>query len=318
MDNFTHTLVGVLLGRAGLKRLTGRATAALVISSNLPDIDSFIAPLIGRQPLAFHRGFTHGIGGLLVLPFFTVAMILLWQRLRQNKTRVTVRFWPLLLVSFIGGLGHSLLDLANSYGIRLLEPLSHRWLYGDAIFIVDPLIWIALIVGLELSWRRERAGKESTRAPVTVLVGICAYIALNAGVSARVEAAARYRLSAVSPTLVVANPQPLEFWRRRVLWRNRAVHGQGWYDPVNGLRIEPGSRPNRLDSPLLAEALRSDPHARAFLFWSRMPIVVNRGGKTWLEDQRFSGARVSLAVPLDQDRPGPAPPSVRPMQGVRR
>jgi inner membrane protein len=84
LDNFTHTLTGVLLGRTGLKRLTGRATAALVIASNLPDIDSFIAPLWGEPSIEAHRGFTHGVGGMVVLPFFTVAMILLWERLCQG------------------------------------------------------------------------------------------------------------------------------------------------------------------------------------------------------------------------------------------
>jgi inner membrane protein len=287
LDNFTHTLTGVLLGRAGLKRLTGRATAALVIASNLPDIDSFVAPLWGEPSIEAHRGFTHGIGGMVVLPFFTLAIILLWERLRPGK--IPVRPWPLLLVAFIGGLGHSLLDWLTSYGTRLLEPLSHQSFYGDAWFIVDPWVWIAMIVGLELSWRVERLGRDSHKPAIAVLAGVCVYAAFNLGLSDRVEAAGRQRLAAVRPTLVVANPEPLLFWRREVQWRNARIHGSATYDLTRGLRFDREAEPNGLADPRLAAALRTSPQVRAFLFWSRMPVVVERDGKAWLTDQRFSG-----------------------------
>jgi inner membrane protein len=289
LDNFTHTLTGVLLGRAGLKRLTGRATAALVISSNLPDIDSWVAPLFGLQPIAVHRGFTHGVGGMVTLPFFTAAIILLWEKLRPGKDALPVRFWPLLLVAFIGGLFHSLLDWLTSYGTRLLDPLSQQWFYGDAWFIVDPWVWIAMIVGLELSWRAERLGRDWRRPAVAVLAGICVYAALNLGISDRMVAASRIRLAAMRPTMVVANPEPLLFWRREIQWRNAQVHGSGTYDLIRGLRLERQVRRNGLDDPRLAAALRRDARVRAFMFWSRMPIVIERGGKAYLTDQRFSG-----------------------------
>ena len=302
MDNLTHTLTGVLLGRTGLKRLTGRATAALVIASNLPDIDSFIAPLWGEPSLAAHRGFTHGVGGLVTLPFFTVAIVLLWERLRPGK--ISVRTLPLLLVAFIGGLVHSVYDWLTSYGTRLLEPFSHQWFYGDAWFIVDPWVWIALIVGLELSWRAERRGRNSAEPAFAVLGGLVVYAAFNIGLSQRVEAAGRDALSAIRPTMVVANPQPLLFWRRRILWRNAEVHGSGTYDFIHGLRLDPLAEPNRLDDPRLASARRTSREVRSILSWSRMPIVVERGGRAYLTDQRFSdrarGRRGEpFLVPLD-------------------
>ncbi len=289
MDNLTHTLTGVLLGRAGLKRLTGRATAALVIASNLPDIDSFVAPLLGLQPIAVHRGFTHGIGGFVTLPFFTAVIILLWERLRPSKNPFPVRFWPLVLVALIGGLFHSLLDWLTSYGTRLLDPVSQTWFYGDAWFIVDPWVWIALIVGLELSWRAERLGRDWHRPSLVVLAGLVVYAAFNLGISQRTEAEARYRLSEIRPTMVVASPEPVLFWRRRIQWRTASIHGAGSYDLVRGLRLEPVSEPNRLDDPRLADARAVDARVRAFLFWSRMPIVVERDGRAFLTDQRFAG-----------------------------
>jgi inner membrane protein len=302
LDNLTHTLTGVLLGRAGLKRLTGRATAALVISSNLPDIDSFISPLWGEPSIEAHRGFTHGVGGMVVLPFFTVAIIMLWERLRQGK--ISIRPGPLLLVAFVGTVFHSAFDWLTSYGTRLLEPFSNQWFYGDAWFIVDPWIWIALIVGLELSWRAERLGRNWRMPSVAMLAIVCVYGALNLGISDRMVAAARSRLAPVHPTMVVANPEPLFFWRRQIEWRNAVVHGSGTYDLLNGLRFDRAVAPNRLDDPRLAEARRTDPEIRAFLFWSRMPVVVERDGKAYLTDQRFSGPSSSrrggpFLIPLE-------------------
>src|SRR5438093_13526189 len=63
MENIAHTLAGLVLSRAGLGRDTRLATAALVLGSNLPDIDG-VTLLEGR--LAYidaHRGITHSLAG---------------------------------------------------------------------------------------------------------------------------------------------------------------------------------------------------------------------------------------------------------------
>ncbi len=50
----------------------------------------------------------------------------------------------LLGLSYLAVLTHPALDWLNTYGIRLLMPFDGRWFYGDAVFIVDPWIWLAL------------------------------------------------------------------------------------------------------------------------------------------------------------------------------
>jgi inner membrane protein len=306
LDNLTHSLVGAVLGRTGLKRLTGRAMPALIISANLPDIDSWVAPLWGGDPIAVHRGFTHGIGGLVTLPFVTAAIILLWERLRPSKDE-PVRFWPLVLVCFIGGLSHSVLDLMNSYGIRLLAPFSDKRFYEDAIYIVDPWIWIALILGLEFSWRAERLGRNWRRPAVLSLGAVCLYGLINIGISRRADMLATEQLEhrGIQPTLVVANPRLLTSWRRHMLWRDDWVHGDGWFGLRRGVVLDPRIAANNLDDPRLAAALKRDRHARAFMFWSRMPIVVHQGDRAYLSDQRFPTmrTRTTFIVPLDNQRP---------------
>ena len=273
-----------------------------MIASNLPDIDSFIAPLWGEPSIVAHRGFTHGIGGLLVLPFFTAAMILAWEKFRPNKNQVPVRFRPLILIAFIGGFFHSLYDWLTSYGTRLLEPFSHRWFYGDTLFIVDPWIWIALIVGLELSWRAERLGRNWTRPAGAMFAAVLAYIGLNAAISVTAVAASRPLIARIEqPRMIVAGEVPLLFWERQVMWRGSKLSGTVRYSAFSGATLDPQIVPLNLDDPRLAAAARSDPDVCNFLFWSRMPLVVEQDGKAYLSDQRFPALRsVTFLLPLDK------------------
>jgi inner membrane protein len=295
------------MGRMGLKRLSPRAMPALIVAANLPDVDSFVALGVGCDPLAVHRGFTHGLGGLVTLPFLAVAIIWLWEKLRPGKEG-PLRLDGLLLASFLAVLSHPLLDFATSYGTRLLEPLSHRWFYGDTLFIVDPWIWIGLILGLEMSWRAERLGRNWTRPAMWAFGAMIGYIGVNAAISLRAVALARPLVERVSaPRMIVAAEVPLAFWKRRMIWRGEEVGGTGEYDPLKGLnhvRLDPEITPLRMDDPRLPVAAKRDRHVRAFLFWSRMPLVVGRNGRPFLTDQRFHDPRRrrqggGFVVPLD-------------------
>jgi inner membrane protein len=293
VDNLTHSLVGALLGRMGLKRLTPYAMPALILAANLPDIDSFIARPLGIEPIAEHRGFTHGIGGMLTMPFLAATIILLWQKLRPSKEG-PIRLGGLLICCFIATLSHPILDFITSYGTRLLEPFSHRWFYGDAIFIVDPWIWIMLILGLEMSWRAERLGRNWMRPAAWAFAAVLGYVALNFAISARAVAATRPLVERVAtPRMIEAGEVPLTFWKRKMIWRGDEVGGTGTYNPLDGLNsayLDPRIVPLNIDDPRLATAAKRDKRVRAFLFWSRMPMVYREGGRAYLTDQRFFDA----------------------------
>ena len=55
-------------------------------------------------------------------------------------------------------MSHPFLDWLNTYGVRLLMPFSERWFYGDALFIVDPFLWIVLGGAVMLAWTTHRPG----------------------------------------------------------------------------------------------------------------------------------------------------------------
>ena len=296
----------------GLKRLTPYAMPALIVAANLPDIDSFIARPLGIEPIAEHRGFTHGLGGMVTMPFLAATIFLLWQKFRPSKEG-PIRPGGLLICCFLATLSHPLLDFITSYGTRLLEPFSHRWFYGDAIFIVDPWIWIMLILGLEMSWRAERLGKNWTRPAAWAFAAMLGYIALNFAISARAVAATRPLVERVAkPQTIEAGEVPLTFWKRKMIWRGDGLGGTGTYNPLDGLNrawLDPKIVPLNLDDPRLAAAAKRDAHVRAFLFWSRMPMVYMENGRAYLTDQRFfeSGRASSshFLIPLDNRWPSP-------------
>jgi inner membrane protein len=141
MDNLTHSLTGLALARAGLKKYSPHGTLLMVIAANLPDIDMvnwLRGPLINFE---LHRGYTHS---LLCLPLVALGAVLLTALVRWKRLP-WVAAWA---IASVGVASHLLLDWSMSYGIRLLLPFSSRWYYLDLFSLVD---WVVLAV-LAIAW----------------------------------------------------------------------------------------------------------------------------------------------------------------------
>ena len=294
MDNLTHSLIGALLGQMGLKKKSGLAMPTLIIAANLPDIDAGCA-ISGIESLAMRRGITHGPIALLVLPLILWGLMLAfdrWQTRRGKRPadRLPVDKGWLLALAYIGCLSHPALDWLNNYGIRLLEPFSHRWFYGDSIFIIDLWIWIALGVSIWLSFRQERRAVATWRLPAWIgFMVVCGYIFANGLITGAAERMTSRALEAGGhkDALVVASPPPLAFWKRDIFWRTADRYGSASFVPGIGGEVDLTGAPTGMDDPRLATWVRADPAARAFLFWSRMPVAQKDGEAVLLRDQRF-------------------------------
>ena len=318
MDNLTHSLIGAVLGQAGLKRRTRAAMPALIIAANLPDIDVF-GRLFGWQSRVVHRGLTHGLGGMLLLPPLLACVLLLVDRWRQKSQAARGRVAPdalpmrplwLLALCTIAMLTHPAFDWLNNYGIRLLEPFGHGWYYGDALFIVDVWLLAMLGAGVGFSRARESAGRADWAAPALVaIVGVALYVGANLLITARAEGEAASALAfgqAAPMDRIAANPVPLAFWRREVLWRraDESYGALGWSlfarAPRAGDADLHALGRTGMDDPRVARWSSGDPQARAFLFWARMPIVLPDAQGLDLADQRFLrfAGRGALAVRL--------------------
>ena len=337
MDNVTHTLAGLALAEAGLNRKTAWATATLAIGANLPDVD-VIARLAGSgvDGLAFRRGWTHGVLAMLVLPPLLAASVIAWSRARRRPPSQTgaapVRPGWLLVLAALGVWSHPLLDLVNTYGVRLLMPFSNRWFYGDTLFIVDPWVLVTLGAGVFVSRARaDRAarasgvrphdnapaggdGRRSTR-PARIVLAACAAYVLAMAASARVGRAvvdARSD-SGRGPRTMVA-PLPVTPVRRAVVRDlgssyEIGVLSWGWPPRYSTRGLVPVGR----DAPGVAAAARTRDGA-AFLSWSRFPrFAAERAGdsiRVRMSDVRYADARgrgwASVVVTV------PAPPDVAP------
>ena len=299
MDNVCHALAGAALGYAGLTRRTPLAIGTLVIGANLPDVD--VLAVLARAPMvAFRRGWTHGVLALGLWPFILTLLVVAWdRRVRRRRQPDLPRAMPseIYRLAAVAVLSHPLLDLMNTYGVRLLMPFSGRWFYGDTLFIVDPWLWLALGAGVWLSRRALRGGAAHPwRAARVALVVATVYIVAMAAsslVGRRLVEEAWAREGRGEPWYVMVSPAPVNPFARTLVVANRAGYTRGtltwWPHPVVSFDEVPW--PTRSRHPA-AVAARQTSVFRAFLVWSRFPFyrleAVPGGARVTLGDMRFA------------------------------
>ena len=330
MDNLTHSLVGALIGQAGLKRRTGLAMPALIVGANLPDVDAAcFLWLDGVEHLGFRRGITHGPIAWVLLPLVLAGLLWWfdrWQAGRGTRPegRLPVHFGWLYALAFIGCLTHPALDWLNVYGIRLLEPFSSRWFYGDVLFIIDVWLWALLGFATWFSLRREKRGGEWRKpARIAIAVGL-GYVGLNGAITAQQEdhgtlhAAMKFESQAVrtgdgiviegsANTEVIANPLPVAFWKREVIFGQNGnwLQERCWsFDDCYAEHLTQ----NMCQLPNMSSVRNGDPRVEAFLFWSRAPFAERASnGSVILRDARFYDPRArdrfAVALPDVQCEP---------------
>jgi hypothetical protein len=181
-------------------------------------------------------------------------------------------------LAYVGWISHPLLDLLNTYGIRLLMPFSERWFYGDTLFIIDVWLWTALSLGAWLSGRRWRKGTARAGRPALVSLVVAALYTTAMGASSL--AAERLTREAAEARghgpirTVVASPVPVDPFRRAVVFATDEAYGFGVlrWTPRPELQLDPRLTSKNMDDPAVAEA-RKVKQMADFLYWSRLPFA---------------------------------------------
>jgi membrane-bound metal-dependent hydrolase YbcI (DUF457 family) len=222
VDNLTHTLFGLTLGRTPLGRAGRGTTAALLVSSNAPDIDIVTAAGGGVSYLHWHRGPTHGLLGIVGLGVLTAGLVWLWQRVRDRGADQSGRapFGTLVSISIVGVLLHVLMDLPTSYGTRLLSPFDWHWFAVDWIPIVDVYLLAALAIGLLFGTVSEASRRRNAAIALALM-------AANYGLRAVAHHDALVLAPRVLGPLVPAKCAPEESAALIDAWPSRAVTGSG-------------------------------------------------------------------------------------------
>lgn len=318
MDNIAHTLAGVAMADAGLRRRTGLATATLAIGANLPDVDALIYAVgTGTDALAFRRGWTHGILAMVLWPFILAGLMLAWDRfVRQRRPGPHQPVDPrwLLAVATLGIWSHPLLDLLNTYGVRLLMPFSGTWYYGDTLFIVDPWLWAALGAGIIFSRIQRRRGAPHPGRPARIAIAAFAAYALVMAASSRIARGIVERQASAGPARTMVAPAPVTPFSRAVVRDLGEQYETGHFAWGLAPRYDAGERTaTGRDAPGVAEAARA-PEVADFLTWSRFPLFTTVAGRdstlVRITDLRYPGmpwASVEVVVPAP-DRPLAATP----------
>jgi len=179
MEPVTHFLTGACLARAGFNRKAAYATLAMTLAAEAPDLD--VVWGAGGPVVAFqhHRGITHTFLGL---PFEAALVVgVVWGihrwRLRRREqeereaeksarpgataqsfatdeplvrplTAAPVRWGMLYGFALIALVSHILLDWTNNYGVRPFYPFDTHWYMGSFVFIFEPVMFAALLIGL--------------------------------------------------------------------------------------------------------------------------------------------------------------------------
>jgi inner membrane protein len=310
MDNLCHTLTGAALGKAGLADKTRLGMATLLVASNLPDIDVAVF-LSDTLPMSFRRGWTHGVLAQVTLPIALAAVMwALGRRRPAARARPAAPVAPgapvfrsLVLLSYVGLYSHVFMDWLNSYGVRLLKPFSDRWFYGDALYIVDPWLYLILGSGVWLAARATRRNAPDSGRPARRALQLAAlYMLLMLASNLWARAVVRDGLARAGrppDTRFMVTPVPINPFRREVLVDTGARYEKGflWFEPAPHFRPAGYGVEKGLTRPEAAKALAT-PRAQAYLGWSRFPfVVVERTAnppRVLLNDYRYSDATARI------------------------
>jgi inner membrane protein len=293
MDNVCHTLVGASCGAAGLDRYTRFGATTLMISANIPDVDVLVFAT-GAPWIEFRRGWTHGIIAQIALPVALTGMVWLFDRFRRARGSEGDRSfhagWTLLL-ALVGVYTHVFLDLLNNYGVRLASPVSWRWFYGDAVFIIDPWIWIVLAMGVWMTGRRRHP--RPARVALAVVAGYLVVMLASGWAARAVVSNAWTRVHGAAPRALMVGPMPLWPFSRQVIVDTGDHYETGMF---SWWRAETKFDPEQIaknDTAPDVAAARRDNNVRAFLVWSRFPFwtiePTPAGTRVTVSDMRFAG-----------------------------
>src|SRR5689334_2978154 len=133
MDIVTHAGIGLV---AASPFLTDRPEFAVgtVAGSVLPDLDAFCRLRDKTAFLRAHQTWSHA---LPVQITFSIGTALFGSLLGWRGIEIGIGL-------LAGLLGHSLLDLTNTYGVAWLTPFSRRRVCFEWVFFIDVIVLVAL------------------------------------------------------------------------------------------------------------------------------------------------------------------------------
>ncbi len=130
MDIVTHGMMGVVAASPFMAERPV-ASALFMLGSVLPDLDAFSRLFGKRAFLQAHQTYSHALPVIAFLAFIV------------SLSRIDGMIGGVALA--LGMIFHSLLDVTNTYGIRLFAPFSSRRYCAEWVFFIDAIVLAATI-----------------------------------------------------------------------------------------------------------------------------------------------------------------------------
>ncbi len=146
MDPISHTLSGLVFSKTITKNKV--LIIIFLVFSLLSDVDLLLRIHSTELFLNYHRGITHGILALCLLPLIPAFIF-----------RGKIGFLKTYCFAFLGYCLHLLLDFTNQYGIKILSPFDWNSYDLSLTFIVDPYVIFTLLIALILSIKFKKQAK---------------------------------------------------------------------------------------------------------------------------------------------------------------
>jgi inner membrane protein len=289
MEPLTHFLTGACLARTGFNRRTAYATLAMTLAAEAPDMDvfwGFRGPVAGFQ---HHRGITHTFLGAPFLALAVAALVWLWHRTRKKPPLIPPRWAFLWVLCLLAILSHIFLDWTNNYGVRPLFPFNPHWYALDIAFILEPVIFAALLTSLliplifRLADREIGAGEPSFRGRGWAIAAMF-IIGIDLGVRAVEHHRALHIISNArfgdQVTLRAgAEPYPVDPFHWFAIAETAGYYQTGLLD-TRRETVDTSDRDDVIFKPPVTPAVvaaKSSWLGRVYLDWARFPVVTDRG-----------------------------------------
>lgn len=283
MDPVTHIASGALGGKLAQSRFEKRQFFWFcVVAAWLPDVDNFLGMLGPEAYLLYHRGVTHSVFGGLALALLLAASWKLFSRAFPFAKGAAIAYACILL--------HIFLDLITSYGTLIFAPLTRARYTINAIFIIDLIYTIAMILFLVSGriWK-----KHAKRFALAGLCWVLLYPLAAFGVNKAVTKyyAARLERDGAPHRRIELSTEPFSPFRWKLVVEDETSYhlaGVNTFDLGRELEFETYAKP----PPELVERLGEKVGMlNTFLWFARYPIMkmetVPEKTRLMFNDMRF-------------------------------
>lgn len=228
MDSVTQAVLGAGIQGAMLGRVQGRR--ALIYGAALatvPDLDVLMSYPDPVSLMTYHRGFSHSVFVLTGLAMLLAWLIRkYWPQAPYSGRRLFLTMWLVLVT-------HPILDAFTVYGTQLFWPLAPTPESWSAVFIIDPIYTVPLLVGVLFAIAFGLT-RTSRRLLVAALVFSTAY--LGFGLAGRMAAEHRVRDAMQGQGIAVAELRAIPMPFNTLVWRVIAKTSDGhYYEAVSSL-----------------------------------------------------------------------------------